>query len=134
MDNDSPKRAITVPIYVESRYKVNRRSIKKIVEETIEKNGIVGNVEVSIAVVGDRKMRAMNKKYRGMDKTTNVLSFSQVEGERTPLPDGELFLGDVIVSYPVVITEAARENMLIDDKINELVEHGVLHLLGFHHR
>ncbi len=134
MDNDSPKRAITVPIYVESRYKVNRRSIKKVVEETIEKNGIVGSVEVSIAVVGDRKMRAMNKKYRGMDRTTNVLSFSQVEGERTPLPDGELFLGDVIVSYPVVITEAARENMLIDDKINELVEHGVLHLLGFHHR
>jgi len=100
----------------------------------LKKNGIVGSVEVSIAVVGDRKMRAMNKKYRGMDRTTNVLSFSQVEGERTPLPDGELFLGDVIVSYPVVITEAARENMLIDDKINELVEHGVLHLLGFHHR
>lgn len=134
MDNDIPKGTITVPIYVESRYKVRRRLIKKTVEDTIRKNGVVGDVEVSIAVVGDRKMRAMNKKFRGIDKTTNVLSFSQVEGEATPLPEGKLFLGDVIVSYPVVITEAARENMLIDDKINELVEHGVMHLLGYHHR
>lgn len=134
MDNESTRGTITVPIYVESRYKVRRRLIKKTVEEIIRKNGVVGDAEVSIAVVGDRKMRAMNKKFRGIDKTTNVLSFSQVEGEATPLPDGKLFLGDVIVSYPVVITEAARENMLIDDKINELVEHGVMHLLGFHHR
>lgn len=134
MDNDIPKGTITVPIYVESRYKVRRRLIKKTVEDTIQKNGVAGDVEVSIAVVGDRKMRAMNKKFRGIDKTTNVLSFSQVEGEVTPLPEGKLFLGDVIVSYPVVITEAARENMLIDDKINELVEHGVMHLLGHHHR
>lgn len=134
MDNSVASGTITVPIYVESRYKVNRRAIKKIVDETIRKNGVVGDAEVSIAVVGDRKMRAMNKKYRGMDKTTNVLSFSQVEGEATPFPGGKLFLGDVIVSYPVVIIESARENMLIDDKINELIEHGVLHLLGFHHR
>lgn len=134
MDNSQISGTVTVPIYVESRYKVNRRSIKKIVEETIRKNGVVGDAEVSVAVVGDRKMRQLNKKYRGIDKTTNVLSFSQTEGEITPLPGSKLFLGDVIVSYPVVITEAARENMLIDEKINELLEHGVLHLLGFHHR
>jgi len=133
MDNTTSG-TVTVPIYVESRYKVRRRLIKSVVEETIRKNGVIGDVEVSIAVVGDRKMRAMNKKFRGIDKTTNVLSFSQVEGESTPLPDGKLFLGDVIVSYPVVIIEAARENMLIDDKINELVAHGVMHLLGYHHR
>lgn len=134
MDNQILGGTITVPIYVESRYKVRRRLIKRTVEDTIRKNGVVGDAEVSIAIVGDRKMRAMNKKFRGLDQTTNVLSFSQVEGETTPLPDGKLFLGDVIVSYPVVIIEAARENMLIDDKINELVEHGVMHLLGHHHR
>lgn len=100
---------------------------------TVRNNGVTGAAEVSVAVVGDRKMRELNKKYRSLDKTTNVLSFSQMEGEASPLPSDRLFLGDVVVSYPVIIEEAARENMLVDDKINELIEHGVRHLLGLHH-
>lgn len=127
--NDS----ISVPIYIESRYKVNRRKVKQVVLDTIKKHGIVGPAEVSVAIVGNRKMRALNKKYRDVDKTTNVLSFSQEEGEYSPRPAGELYLGDIVVSYPVVISEAAAENMLVDDKVSELVEHGVLHLLGEHH-
>lgn len=124
---------ISVPIFVESRYKVNRKKIKQIVTDTVVKNGVLGPAEVSVAIVGDRKMKELNKKYRNLDKTTNVLSFSQTEGEAFVLPAEILFLGDVIVSYPKVIEEASAENMLVDEKINELVEHGVLHLLGQHH-
>lgn len=124
---------VSVPIYVESRYKVNRKRIKQVVSDTTRKNGIVTPAEVSIAVIGNRKMRALNKKYRGIDKTTNVLSFSQTEGEGPPKPPDKLYLGDVVISYPVVIEEAALEKMLVDDKISELVEHGVKHLLGEHH-
>lgn len=101
--------------------------------QTIRRQGVSGPIEVSIAIVGDRKMRELNNKYRNLDKTTNVLSFSQIEGSAAPLPADRLFLGDIVVSYPVVIEEAARENMLVDDKINELVEHGLMHLLGLHH-
>lgn len=127
--NDS----VSVPIYVESRYRVNRKRIKTVVSDTLKKNGVTSPAEVSIAIVGDRKMRTLNKKYRGLDKTTNVLSFSQTEGEFSPNPSEKLSLGDVVISYPVVIEEAALENMLVDDKVAELVEHGVLHLLGEHH-
>lgn len=123
----------SVPVFVESRYKLNRKRIRQTVSETLSKNGVVAPAEVSIAIVGNRKMRALNKKYRGIDKTTNVLSFSQTEGEGPPKPLDKLYLGDVVVSYPVVIEEAALEKMLVDDKIAELVEHGVLHLLGQHH-
>ncbi len=124
---------VSVPIYVESRYKVNRKKIKNVVAETVKMQGVVSAMEVSVAIVGDRKMKALNKKYRGIDKTTNVLSFSQTEGEHVPQFSDKLYLGDVVVSYPVVIQEAALEKMLVDDKIAELVEHGVLHLLGQHH-
>ena len=124
---------ISVPIYVESRYKVNRKRIKQKVFDTLHQHGVVGPAEVSVAIVGDRKMRALNKKYRNLDKTTNVLSFSQLEGEYSPLPKDKLYLGDVIVSYPKIIEEAVLENMLVDDKVAELVEHGILHLLGEHH-
>ena len=124
---------ISVPIYVESRYKVNRKRVKQVARDTVRKNGIVTPFEVSIAIVGNRKMRALNKKYRNIDKTTNVLSFSQIEGEGPQRPIDKLYLGDVVISYPVMIQEAALEKMLVDDKITELVEHGVRHLLGDHH-
>jgi ssRNA-specific RNase YbeY (16S rRNA maturation enzyme) len=68
---------INVPIYIESRYKVNRKKIKEIVKKTLDTNGMKGEVEVSVAIVGDRKMKSLNKKYRDLDKSTNVLSFSR---------------------------------------------------------
>lgn len=123
----------SIPIYVESRYKVDRKRIKQTVEHVLKNKGIVGPTELSVAIVGTRKMRTLNNKYRNIDKATNVLSFSQIEGEATVMPNNTLVLGDVIVCYPVAIDDAARDNMLVDRKISELVEHGVLHLLGEHH-
>ncbi len=123
----------SVPIYIESRYKVNRKKIKEAVSETLRKKGVAGDVEVSVAIVGNRKMRSLNKKYRKQDKTTNVLSFPQAEGHKVPNSLDRTYLGDVVISYPVVIQEAAKYNRLIDDWTCELVEHGVLHLLGEHH-
>jgi len=49
-------------------------------------------------------------------------------------PPDKLYLGDIVLSFPKVIEECARDNMLIDDRVDELVEHSLMHLLGFHHR
>lgn len=125
--------SIFVPIFVESRYKLDRKRIKETVENLLREKAISGPVEVSIAIVGDRKMHALNKKYRNLDKTTNVLSFSQTEGENSATPTDMLLLGDVVISYPQVIREAAEEEVMVDHKICELVEHGLRHLLGEHH-
>lgn len=132
---------ISVPIFVESRYKVSRKKIKKTVEEALKREGVSGPCEVSVAIVGNRKMHYLNKTYRNIDKSTNVLSFSQIEGEPTVLPKDKkfkektgLFLGDIIISYPYIIKEASEQNVLVDTYICELVEHGLMHLLGKHHR
>lgn len=123
----------TVLLFVESRYRTNRKRVRKTVVETLQKHGVQGPVEVSVALVGDRKMRELSKKYKGEDKTRNILSFSLSEGEPTVLPTDVLRLGDIVISYPEVIREAVRDEVLVDDRINELVEHGLMHLMGLHH-
>ena len=132
-DNFSSDSPVTVLLFVESRYKVNRRRIRKTVVDTLQKNGVKGPVEVSIAVVGDRKMRELSKKYKGEDKTRNILSFPLSEGEPTVMPTDKLRLGDIVISYPVLILESAKEEELVDDRMDMLVEHGLNHLLGLHH-
>ena len=124
---------IQVPIFVESRYRVNRKRIKSKIASILEKQAISGPAEVSIAVVGDRKMRELSKKYKGEDKTRNILSFSLTEGETSEMPSDVLRLGDLVISYPQVIKEASEDEMLVDDKVDELIEHGLMHLLGLHH-
>jgi len=124
---------VSIPIFVESRYKVSRIRIKKAVSKVLMQHEMKGPVEVSIAIVGDRKMRSLSLKYKGEDKTRNVLSFSLSEGESTPESSEVLRLGDIVISYPQVIKEASEGEMLVDDKIDELVEHGMLHLLGINH-
>jgi probable rRNA maturation factor len=124
---------ISVLIFVESRYRINRKRIKQVVKNVIDKNEITGPVEVSVAIVGDRKMRELSKKYKGEDKTRNILSFSQTEGETIKIPNDALRLGDIVLSYPQVINDAVRDEAMVDDKVDELVEHGLMHLLGLHH-
>lgn len=122
-----------IPIYIESRYKVNRKKIKESVLKILSEHKINASCEVSIAIVGNRKMRGLNKKYRDIDKSTNVLSFPQQEGKVVAPVANRLYLGDIVIAYPKVIEEASRENMLVDEKVAELVEHSVRHLLGIHH-
>ncbi len=130
---DLTKTNVAILLYVESLYKVNRRRIRKTVIKTLEIQSVKSPVEISLAFVGDRKMRELSKKYKGEDKTRNILSFSLHEGEPAVLPTDKLRLGDIVISYPVVIKEAIKLEMLVDDRIDELVEHGLLHLLGLHH-
>ncbi len=124
---------VNVLLFVESRYRTNRKKVRTTVERVLKENGVSGPVEVSIALVGDRKMRELSKQYKGEDKTRNILSFPLSEGEPVVMPTDVLRLGDIVISYPVVIKESAEYEMLVDDRINELVEHGLLHLLGLHH-
>ncbi len=124
---------VKVPIFVESRYKVSRKRIENTVSSLLDKHEVKGAVEVSVAIVGDRKMRALSLKYKGEDKTRNILSFSMAEGEPTIVSSDALQLGDIVLSYPQVIKDASRDDVLVDDKVDELVIHGLEHLLGINH-
>ena len=125
---------ITVLLFVESRYKLDRKRVKRTVGRVLDEQHVVSPVEVSIAFVGSRKMKELSAKYKGDgEKDRNILSFPLSEGEPTVMPTDKLRLGDIVISYPFVIEEAAKQEKLVDDWIEELVEHGLLHLLGLHH-
>ena len=124
---------ITVLFQTESHFPVDRKIIKNAIEKAL-----IGQVhrdtEVSMSIVGDRRMRELNKKYRKLDKTTDVLSFGLNEGDAfVESPDDVLRLGDIVVSYPQAVDEAREENKMVIDQIVLLVLHGLDHLLGKHH-
>ncbi|OGG30704.1 rRNA maturation RNase YbeY [Candidatus Gottesmanbacteria bacterium RIFCSPLOWO2_01_FULL_49_10] len=128
---------ITVLFQTETHYPVNRKTIKEAVVAALSRK-IKHQVEVSISIIGDRRMRQLNRDYRKIDETTDVLSFplndpSSPSTLFVELPDSILRLGDILVSYPQAVTQATEENKMVDDVIVELVLHGLDHLLGIHH-
>lgn len=128
---------ISVTIQTASHYPIRKHVIATAVKDVLAKR-LKGDVEVSILFCGDRKMKQLNKIYRNIDDTTDVLSFPQHDPSQamkpfTPPPDNVLYLGDIVVSYPQTIKEAAHDNMMVDDKIIQLVLHGLDHLMGIHH-
>lgn len=129
---------ITVLFQTESHYPANRKKIIAAITEVLESK-IKGSAEVSVTVVGDRKMRQLNKSYRQIDATTDVLSFPQNDPSQKAIapfvesPDGVLRLGDIVLSFPQIVAEAAEENKLVDDMMVFLALHGLDHLLGIHH-
>jgi probable rRNA maturation factor len=88
--------------------------------------------DVSIALVTDARIRALNRAYRGKDKPTNVLSFAALDGER-PRPGMPWLLGDVVLSSGVIAREAKKQGKNLEHHLTHLAVHGVLHLLGYDH-
>lgn len=87
--------------------------------------------EVSILLADDETVRALNKRHRGLDRPTNVLSFpigAAALGEGVPA-----MLGDVVLASGVVAREAAEQDKAVAAHLSHLVVHGVLHLLGYDH-
>lgn len=91
--------------------------------------------ELSIAFVDDERMQELNRDWRGKDRPTDVLSFSQLEGEEMAMDDeeGPLLLGDVIVSVDTLARQAADGGWTDDEELVRLLLHGLLHLLGHDH-
>jgi rRNA maturation RNase YbeY len=111
--------------------KVDRRRLVKVVRRSLRIEGIDRSVEVSIVLTDDEEIRTLNKAYRGKDRATDVLAFSQVEGE--PVPEGEwpTPLGDVVISVKMAMRQAEERGHCFDDELELLVVHGILHLLGY---
>lgn len=86
------------------------------------------HVEVSVLLVNDAAMRRLNHRYRGIDRTTDVLSFPQ-----GPFPAAPLFLGDIVISLPQARRQAYEYQTPFKRELARLLVHGLLHLLGYDH-
>ena len=93
-------------------------------------------VEISVTLTGDDEVRALNARWRGKDKPTNVLSFPMADERdlsRANLAEAELLLGDIILARGVCAAEAAEKGVSVEDHAAHLLVHGTLHLLGYDH-
>ena len=82
-----------------------------------------GEATVAVRITDDGEMQRLNKTYAGEDHATDVLSF---EGEGP-------HLGDIAVSWPRVVAQAAQWGHGEDEELSVLLVHGLLHLLGWNH-
>jgi probable rRNA maturation factor len=89
------------------------------------------DAEVSVLLLGDGAMRTLNRRYRGKDRTTDVLSFPLREGG-FPRVQHHL-LGDIVISIPAAARQAKAAGETLLDEIDRLLVHGFLHLLGYDH-
>jgi len=78
----------------------------------------------TIAFVSDKRIRELNRQFRGINKATDVLSFPAEEGSN---------LGDVAVSVETAAAQARENGLTLDQEIAQLILHGLLHLSGFDH-
>jgi probable rRNA maturation factor len=94
-------------------------------------------IELSIRLTSDDEVKALNARWRGKDKPTNVLSFPQCEPDELDriAPAGpELMLGDIVLARGVCEREAEEKGVPLEEHATHLLVHGTLHLLGYDHQ
>ncbi|WP_457601308.1 rRNA maturation RNase YbeY [Hydrogenivirga sp.] len=88
----------------------------------------VKNAELSVLITDDKEIRELNRRFRGKDKPTDVLSFPI--GEEV---GGRLILGDVVLSLDTARRQARELGHSLEEEVERLLAHGIIHLLGYDH-
>ena len=120
-----------MPVLVRCRLRTlqpRRPAVDTLALRILEAAGESG-AELSVEFVGDGRMRGLNRRYRRRNRSTDVLAFAmrEADGPATPL------LGDVVISLPTAVRQAAAEGWSVDQEVARLMVHGVLHLVGYDH-
>ena len=90
---------------------------------------------LSVVITDDAEIQTLNRQFRSVDAPTDVLAFAQEATEQPFItaPEEPPYLGDVILSFPRALAQAAERGHSVEQEIRLLVVHGVLHLLGYDH-
>ena len=128
--------------------KVNRQRIKRQIRKALQLLRL-HEAELSILFVNDKRMIQLNEQYRGVESTTDVLSFSQVPDlglhhlklnhqfksrhSAFRIPHSEFVLGDIVINLHRAQRQAAEYNLGFYDELKRLLVHGLLHLIHYDH-
>jgi probable rRNA maturation factor len=111
--------------------RVERAALRKLVDRCLTDEGVPETRGLGLVLCGDRLMRSLNRAWRGLDRTTDVLSFAS--GDSGVPASVDPMLGEVIVSIPRCRQQAAEQGVDPGVELVRLVVHGVLHVLGYDH-
>ncbi len=127
-----------IDVYNGTQVPVDEDAVGRLVAAVLDAEDVAG-AEVAVEFVGERRIRALNARHRGLDQATDVLSFPLEEAHEPPAfsVDGDepppRLLGDVVVCARQALRQARRDNVPPAFELSLLVVHGVLHLLGHDH-
>lgn len=113
--------------------KVDPDRIKQAVQLTLQQIDRQTPSTVTVVITGSEAIRQLNRRYRGVDAPTDVLSFENKPDPDFPTFDEEDHLGDIIIAYPVASAQAAAAGHQAQAEVVLLAIHGTLHLSGFDH-
>ncbi len=117
-------------IFREAKTRTPGKKIQAFFELVVEREDRVKyQGDVNLVFTTDQKIRVLNRKYRGKDKPTDVLSFTLDEAAR----EGETF-GEIYISAPTARRQAEKNGVSIVDEYVRLFCHGLLHLFGYDHK
>lgn len=120
-----------MPVFLRSRLRrpaIHRRRILSLAQQALAAAG-EPEAELSLELVGNDRIRGLNRQYRRQDAVTDVLAFPTREG---PGPRTAL-LGDVVICVPRALHQARHYGHAIEEELVRLLIHGMLHLLGYDH-
>ncbi|MDQ7784515.1 MAG: rRNA maturation RNase YbeY [Desulfomonilaceae bacterium] len=115
----------------QTRIEIDRFELIRKTSQVLEDLGCSPTTSLSIAFVDSEEMAELNLKYRGKEGPTNVLSFSQQEGESPGTQQG--LLGDVVICAERVREDALKLGYTEEEMVLYLLIHGILHLTGYDH-
>jgi probable rRNA maturation factor len=128
-----------VEVFNGTRVSVDEEAVARLVARVLEAEG-VGHAELSVELVGERRIRALNAEHRDKDQVTDVLSFPLEEVGEGAGPSGAdslagppRLLGDVVVCARQALRQARADSLPPALELAVLLVHGALHLLGYDH-
>jgi len=109
------------------------RMIKQVAEEISHQLKVTKPVFISVAFISEKEIKAYNKTYRGVDRVTDVLSFS-FEDNKDAFPEMEKVMGEILLCYPQAKKQAKEAKHSARKELIFLLIHGSLHLFGHEHQ
>lgn len=129
---------VTVTIEVDESYAdaIDTTALERLTDHVLRGESVAGPVEVSIWITNEDELHTLNRTYRNVDSSTDVLSFGEDEDADTVFvsaPDQPRYIGDLAISFPHAARQAEEYNHSLQRELSYLVTHGLLHLLGYDH-
>ena len=112
------------------RAQVDLKRLETCLQTSLEKLGYAQDEAVTLKITDNKTIQRLNKTYRGVDAPTDVLSF---ENDYLDPESGVHYLGDIVISIEKAQEQAANNGHLLQQEVEMLFVHGVLHLCGYDH-
>ena len=116
---------------------IDQEFLKKIIDSVLKSEKVEKEVELSIALIGSGRMRKLNRKYKGKNRVTDVLSFPESEVIFEKFKIGPLKktkgLGEIVICLREVKKNSRKQESSFEKELAQTLIHGLLHLLGYDH-